>query len=203
MAELAQVWSNALPEIRNGVTGVGVWTALNTVRPITVEDSVLILGLPPNDVELSGHLKIAQTKRLIETIFSRHFGQTVSARIIEGTGLEDWEIEKRRDAERARLQEQQMTKLRAELQAKSDWDQVYEQLGRRFAAVTNRSLPQNRARFYAEAVALISEARQGQSNWDESQERKFARCIERLAQYAEIPSAIVAEQVLRRSGELG
>jgi hypothetical protein len=202
MPEIAEVWSQVLPEIRNGVTGVGVWTALNTCRPVTMEDGVLVLGLPHSDHELSGHLKMPSTKRLIEAKVSEAMGQPILSRIIEGTDFSDWELEKRKDAERGRLQAQAMDKLRLELQAKSDWDQVYEQLGRRYAAVSNKSLPQNRARFFEEAVELIADARQNQANYDEAGERKFARCLERLAQYSELPSALVATQVLKKAGEL-
>jgi len=75
-------------------------------------------------------------------------------------------------------------------------------LSRKYAAVANKSLPQNRARFFEEGVELVVEARKAQQNFDELQERNFARCLERLAQYAELPSAIVAREVLTRSGEL-
>ena len=92
--------------------------------------------------------------------------------------------------------------MRAEMAAKSNWDTVYEQLSRRYAAVTNKSLPQNRARFFEEAVELVAQARRDQGNYDDLGERNFARCLERLAQYSEIPSTIVAAHVLQKAGEL-
>ena len=95
-----------------------------------------------------------------------------------------------------------MTKMRAELAAKSSWETVYEQLSRRYAAVTNKSMPQNRARFFEEAIELIAETRKQQANFDDLGERNFARCLERLAQYSEVPSTLVAVQVLQRAGEL-
>ena len=59
MADLAAIWSEVLPGIRNGVTGVGVWSALNTVRPVAVDDGVLVMGLPHEESELAGHLRLA------------------------------------------------------------------------------------------------------------------------------------------------
>ena len=67
------------------------------------------------------------------------------------SGLRD--LQATREVERRRMQEAEMAKARQELQAKSTWEGVYEQLSRRFSAMTNRSLPQNKARFYAEASA--------------------------------------------------
>lgn len=202
MPELVEVWSEALPKVRNAVTGVGVWTALNMAKPITLEGGTLVIGLPHSEMELAGHLRMAMTKRLIEQTVGEMVGGTIVLRVIDGIDQGDWEIEKRRDAEKQRLAEQSLAKMRQELAAKSSWEHVYEQLSRKFASVTNKSLPQNKARFYEEAVALLAEARQDQGQWDELQERNFARCVERLAQYADMPSTLVASMVLQKAGEL-
>jgi hypothetical protein len=202
MAELAEVWSEALPTIRQGVTGVGIWAALNATKPLLIVDNVAILGLPHEDSELAGHLKLPNVRRLIDKELSDRLGQPTTARIIDGVTLEDWERTKKRDAESRRLQEVALNKMRSELAAKSNWDSVYEQLSRRYAAVTNKSLPQNRARFLEEAIELVAEARKNQQQYDEMAERNFARCIERVSQYADVPSTIIAVQVLQRAGEL-
>jgi hypothetical protein len=202
MADLAATWKSALPQVQNNVSGRGVWAALNAAVPISHEEGVFIIGLPHEDNELAGHLRIPATKRLMEMAVSQVLGTPTTVRIIDGTTQDDLEIVKRRDAERRRLEENELAKMRAEMQAKTSWEGVYEQLSRRFAAVTNKSLPQNRARFYEEAVALIAEARRNQTSYDDLGERNFARCLERLAQYSEIPSTLVAAAVLQRAGEL-
>ncbi len=202
MAEAVAIWQEALPIIRNGVTGVGVWAALNSCVPVAYDENVFVLGFAADTGELSGHLKIPSTKRLIETTISKLLAVPVTARLIEGTTVGDWEHTKRRDVERRRLQENELTKMRAEMSAKTSWDSVYEQLSRRYAAVNNKSMPQNRARFFEEAVAIVAEARQGMSTYDEQGERNFARCLERIAQYTDIPSAIVGMYVLQRAGEI-
>jgi hypothetical protein len=202
MPELVEVWTQALPTIRNNLTGVGVWTALNLAKPITIEENTLVLGLPHSEMELSGHLKMAATKRMVEVTVGQILQRQINLRVIDGTDFSDWEVEKRRDAEKKRLTEQSMAKLRAELSSRSNWETLYEQLSRKFAAVTNKSLPQNKARFFEEAVSLLAEAREAQKEWDDLGERNFARCIERLAQYSEVPSTIVASMVLQKAGEL-
>lgn len=202
MAEVADVWKAALPEIKNSVTGVGVWTALNQARALGMQDGTLFLGMPMGMNELAGHLRMSAHKRVIEQIIGKHIGHQVTVRVIDGIGQEDLERALRKDAEARRLQDQAMAKMRAELEARTSWDGVYEQLSRRFASVTNRSLPQNRARFYEEAIELVAETRKSQDNWDELGERNFARCIERIAQYSDVPSTIVATHVLKRAGEL-
>jgi hypothetical protein len=202
MTDVSATWKAALPQVQNSVTGRGVWAALNAAQPIAYENNVFVIGLPPQDNELSGHLKIASTKRLMEMSLSQQLGSNVSVRIIDGTTAEDYEIVKRRDSERRRMEDAEMAKMRAELASKSNWESVYEQLSRRFSAVTNKSLPQNRARFFEEAVEIVAEARRGQTVYDDLGERNFARCLERLAQYSEVPSVLVARAVLERAGEL-
>ena len=202
MPDVEQVWKQALPVVINQVSGRGVWAALNAARPILFEDNVLVLGLQVHDTELAGHLRIPSTKRLLDVTLTKLMGAPTTVRVIDGTTLADYDVVKRRDAERRRLQEAELTKMRSELTSKASWDGVYDQLARRFAAVTQKSLPQNRARFFEEAVALIAEARQSQAEWDDLGERNFARCLERLAQYSEIPSTLVAIEVLKKAGEL-
>jgi hypothetical protein len=191
-----------LPGVLDGVTGRGMWAALNAVTPVTLDDGMLVLGLPSTDVELAGHLRMASTQRLIEAVATKASGQPVRVRLIEGVTLEDYELAKRRDVERRRLQEAEMAKMRAEMVARTSWDTVYEQLSRRYAAMTQKSLPQNRARFFEEGVDLIAEARKSQETWDEHGERNFARCLERLSQYSELPTTLCAHFVLQRAGEL-
>lgn len=202
MPDVAEIWAKVLPTVKQGVTGVGVWTALNSCKPIVQENNMFVVGVPHEESELGGHLKLASTKRLIEQVLSQEIKEPIQFRVIEGITLHDWDVEKRRDAEKQRLNDQSMAKLRLELQARSSWDQVYEQLSRKYAAVANKSLPQNRARFFEEGVELVVEARKNQDQFDDQQERNFARCLERLAQYSEMPSAIVAREVLLRAGEL-
>ena len=106
--DAVEIWSKVLPEIRKGVTGVGVWAALNACRPIAMEDGVLVVGLPHEDSELSGHLKVPSTKRLIEDLAAKAHGKPIQLRVIDGISGADWETAKRRDSESRRLQEQAM-----------------------------------------------------------------------------------------------
>lgn len=202
MPEIAEVWKEALPVVKQSVTGVGVWAALNAAKPLAIEDGVFVLGLDHRDVELAGHLRLPQTKNLIEATVARLLGSPVTVRVIDGPSVEDWETTKRRDAEAKRLQEQALAKAKATLESRSSWDSTYEHLARLYAQTANKSLPQNRARFYHDAVKLVAEARRQQDSRDEQTERNFARCIERVSQYSEVPSAIVAMHVLERIGEI-
>jgi len=199
MPDLDTVWSEVLPDIRRGVTGVGVWSALNASRPVTVEDGMLVLGLPFESAELAGHLRLPLTRKLIEDTLSEALEQKLTLRVIDGTSSDDWATEKRRDSERRKLEEQALERARTKVKASSSWDAIYDQLSRKYAETPARSLPQNRARFLLWAIEVVATALQETPVTDELAERNFARCLERIAQYAEIPSTMVAVAVLEKS----
>jgi len=201
MPDFAAAWESSLPEIRNGVTGVGVWTALNSAIPVAWEDGTFVIGLPLESSDLAGHLKLANTKITIERAMSLALGEQITLRVIEGATLADWETAKRRDIESQRLQEQALARAKAEMEARSNWETIYDQIGRKFAAISNKSMPQSRAMFYREAVEIMVEARRSQTHHDELSERNYARCLERVSQYSEVPSVLVALAVMDRTGE--
>ncbi len=199
MAAVAEVWKEALPEVMRSVNGVGVWTALRSGVAIAVEEGTFVLGLPGADTELAGHLRLPQTRRAVEETLGRHLNQKITLRVISGTTEQDWETEKRRDAEKRRLQEQALARQRAEIAAGRTWEGTYEQLSRLFAETPNRSLPQNRARYLMQAIDIVAEALVEIPINDDMAERNYARCLERVAQYTELPSTLVALKVLERT----
>jgi len=201
MPELADVWTKVLPEVRNAVTGVGVWTALNTAKAVVLDDGILVMGLPQGQNELGGHLRRPDVTTIIERHMSSALGKEVRLRVIDGILVEDWEITKKRDVERQRLAEQALNRTRAEIQARSSWETIYEQLNRKFAGIGNKSLPQNRARFFMEATEIVIEHRKQNPIDDDLGERNYARCIERIAQYTELPSVYVALMVMDKVGD--
>ena len=99
------------------------------------------------------------------------------------------------------MQEQALDRARKEAASKNTWEGTYELLSRKYAETQNRSLPQIRARFLMEAVEIVAEAMIETPVTDDLGERNFARCIERIAQYTEVPSALVADKVLQRAFE--
>lgn len=199
MYDVEAIWSESIPEVMSGVSGVGVWTAVKVCRPVAFDEGTFVLGVPATDSDLAGHLRLAQTRRAIEVAIGKRTNSKVELRVISGTTPQDWETEKRRDAERRRLQEQALQRARAEAAAGKSWESIYEQLSRKYAATPQRSLPQNRAKFFLEAVDVIATALVETPISDDMAERNYARCLERVATYCELPSAYVAVKVLEKS----
>jgi hypothetical protein len=202
MSELHGAWRNALDGIKREVTGRTVWVALDSVVPIAVEGEVAVLGVPPEQSTMLGHLRATPTKRAIQRHLSEQLGRSVAVQIISGDTLDAWEKVKEREAHVTRLQEKEYEKARTTRQKDMLWEGAYEELSRIFARVSNKGLPQRRARFLVEGVNAIVEATKEQGKLDEIGERNLARLIDRLATYAEVGSTQVGLMVLRELGEL-
>ncbi len=76
MADAAEIWKQALPVVRTKVTGIGVWSALNSCVPLAYENDTLVLGLRARDNDLAGHLKMTQTKRVMDMEVSKVLRQS-------------------------------------------------------------------------------------------------------------------------------
>ncbi len=199
MADAAVVWQEVMPDVKNRVTGVGLWTALNQSVAVAYEGDQFVIGVPHESGDLAGHLRMQSTKLIIERSLADVLMKNVHLRVIEGISSHDWELVKRKDEEAKRLQEAALQRVQAEVAARSSWEGIYEQISRQWASMPNKSLPQNRSKFYHEAIRLLKEALRTHSVEDDLNERNFARCIERVAQYTEIPSAMVAYDLLHRN----
>jgi hypothetical protein len=199
MVDVAAVWKEALPKIRESVSGVGVWAALNTAIPIAYENGEFVIGLPAEEGQLAGHLRVAQTRRTLDVLVSRALESQATVRIITGVSERDWEMEKRRDDERRRLQEAALNRERARQKSTSSWEDLYVQLGRSFSQIQNRTLPQNRAQYLIDSTNLLAAALAETPVTDDASERSYARCIERVAQHADVPSTFVAMRVLDKA----
>lgn len=199
MPNVEEIWKEALPEIMGSVTGVGVWTALKACVAIAEEDGQFVLGLPSGDSELIGHLRLPQSRNAIESTMSRLLNGRHQLVVINGTSITDWETEKKRAEERRKLQEMALARQKAEVLAGKSWESIYEDLSRKFASMNNRSLPQNRARYLMDAIEIVAQALVETPITDDLAERNYARCLERIAQYTELPSTFIALKVLERT----
>ena len=193
-------WNASIEEIKRQVTGVGVWTALNIAIPITLEDDVFVLGIPEKESESKGHLQLSNTTRVMQQELAKRIGHPVKVEVIDGITINNWEAVKRR-----RSQTERMTKEAAERDKKarkqaSQWDNIYEQMARDFGKLHNKGMPQVKARFLRHCVDLCVESMNA-GKMDANDERNFARCLERISAYTEVPATYIATLVLDKAGK--
>jgi len=190
-----QVWLQVVDIVKRRTVQPSLWRALEVSCGVTTEDDLFIVGFPPAQFPQGSLLQSSDNQNTIEKTLAEVTGQRFRLRVIDGTGLSDWSMTKRReeaaDAQRRAAEE----KRRVEFAAEHTWDGVSEKVSRKYAATALRQLPQVRARYLREAIAIVSESMDAlydAESPDELSERALARVIEKVATLAEVPGPIVA-----------
>ncbi|MDM7460410.1 MAG: hypothetical protein P3X24_001985 [bacterium] len=194
--EMQQAWSAIRERVKQQVTGRTLYRALDALQLVTIEGEIVVLGLPHEEYQLAGHLNAPTVRKWLEQFIEEAYAFRPQLVIIEGATLQDWHIYQRKQEEMRRLSEQGVRKREAETRTYTNWESVYEQVGRRFAETPGRSLAANRARYLHEMIELVRDALQRIPVETEADERQLNRVIERIANNADAPAAIVAWLIL-------
>lgn len=190
-------WNASLEDIKKQVTGVGIWSALNAAIPIALDDSTFVLGVDERDAESHGHLALANVRRVMEQELEKRLGSKVEVEVIAGITINHWESLKRRRDEFRRLEKESAERAKERATQVSVWDSIYDQMGREFGNLENKAQPQVRARFMLWCVDLVAAHLHG-SEHTEDDERNFARCVDRIASYADANQTYIAAMILER-----
>lgn len=203
MISIHEVWSESLNVIKDRVTGRTIWETLDAVQPITVEDGVVVLGLPHTLASNAGHLLSSTTRNSIEQVLTARLGKRVTIQVIEGVSPQDWDLVKRRAAAARQLEDQQHQKTLRHVSASAVWDELHDQVARKYASYPNRSLAHVRGQYVFDCVEMVIEALNEVGDPEETSERNYARVLERIGQNAEVPAAVVAALVIMKRTGMG
>jgi hypothetical protein len=194
--EMQQAWNAIRERVKQKVSGPTVYRALDALQLVTIEGETVVLGLPHEAYSLVGHLNAPTVRKWIEQCLEEAYAFRPQVVIIEGATLQDWQLHQRKQEELRRLSEQGTRKREAESRVYSNWEAVYEQVGRKFAETHGRSLATNRARYLNEMIGFVRDALTRLPVETEADERQLNRIIERIATNVDAPSAIVAWIIL-------
>jgi hypothetical protein len=202
-SEAQRLWRGALEKVKVRLVLPGVWRAMEAARPLVVEGDLLVLGFPASVAHEGGLLRDSKNSNVIERALEEEAGRPLRMRLIEGDTVEDWRAYQHRDAEAAALQKAAQERRRRDSSVEQGWDAVGERLIRRYDEMPMRQLPQIQALYLEEAVAVLTEAarRLLGENASEVDHRSFARVLDKVADRAQVPAALVAWLVRQKSGE--
>jgi len=200
-SNIRAIWDKVVNQVKLKVIHPTLWRSLELVVPIVIENDEFVVGLAPGSYHLSGHLVGSEHKNAIESALREFAGMPLSLRIIEGTTIQDWMQVKAKDQSMQVLKEAAYQKREVEIAVAKSWEGLLETVGRRYAALHLRQLPQFRARYIEEMLAEISDAMdvlmpEG-SPKDELAERSLARVIEKVGTLVEVPPALIALELQR------
>lgn len=194
--EMQQAWSAIRERVKQKVSGPTLYRALDALQLVTIEGETVVLGLPHESYSLVGHLNAPTVRKWIDQFIEEAYAFRPQVVIIEGITLQDWQLHLRKQEELRRLSDQGARKREAETRVYTNWEAVYEQVGRKFAETPGRSLASNRARYLNEMIAFVRDALTRLPVESEADERQLNRIIERIANNVDAPAAVVAWLIL-------
>lgn len=198
-AALPTLWANCVERLKDKINNRSFWEAIEVTRPVTIENSTLIIGLDAINFNRATHIQQVSTMHTVHETVKEVFQQPLQVRLIEGTSLADWESIKEREARVAAMKQQTTVRKVVEEVNTDSWDALYEQIARLYAMTSHRSLPQGKARYANEALYMLVEAMDSLYNddGDEASERSLARVLDRIANASEIPAPMLAFELER------
>lgn len=199
--DLAAAWNTAAERVKREIVQTTLWQALEAAVPVAAEEGAFVVGLGPTDYHLAGHLLDSEHKIAMERALRDLTGRAFELRVIEGVTEDDWAAVKDRDERKRVLRRETLEKDRVQGEKMKTWEKLLETVGRRYAVLPYRALPQFRAKYLAEMIGHISDAMDelmpGGNEIDEISERSLARVIERVATLADVPPVLIATELLR------
>lgn len=198
--DIQAVWHKTTERVKDKVIHPTLWRALEVGNPITVEGDYFVVGFAPDQMHMSGHLNSSEHRNAIETSLAGYTGKKLRLLIIDGVTMEDWENFKARQRAAAESRERARNRATVEMAAVKSWDGVLEQMGRTYAAMNLRQLPQVRADYLLKSIEIISEAMDELYNDeapDEPSQRALARVLDRVGTLTEVAPALVGYELLK------
>lgn len=198
--DIAKVWHEATERVKDRVIHPTLWRALELACPILVEDDQFVVGFGPGHMHLAGHLQSAEHRNAIEAAIAGACGKRLTLVVIDGTGQEEWKHYKARQRAASEARDRVRERIAKEARTIHTWDGILEQVGRAYANLNLRQLPQIRGQYIQSSLEVISGAMDelyDETNPDEPSQRALARVIDRVATLTEVPSAIIALELVR------
>ncbi len=189
--------------------------AMQAAIPITLDEDLLVLTMPGSERHLAGHLETASNRNSILNALELVTGRRIGFRVIDGSTVEDWEQLKAAEQQQRKKSRQEGQEASSPVPpaagpaaAGSDpWNEIIQQMHRRYHELTRRQQPQAKARFCREVLIRIiqteEELRVAGEQDEETHERNLARVLDRLATVLEVPGVVVGLEFerMKRTGD--
>ncbi len=194
---VAALWKHIADQMKNQEMRPSLWHALEAARPLTIENDEFVIGFAGEAAPQAGILNENRYRNMMEQLLEAATRRRLRLRYISGDTLQDWDAEKARVAEAARLQEQSRQKIQLEQQAGTSWEAVTENLIRQWGELPGRSFASVQGRFLETAIAGLVEAygRLMPAKPTEADERTYSRALERIGDRIGVPAAVIGYHV--------
>lgn len=195
------LWDEVVDNVKHKVIHPTLWRTLEKAGPVLIDGKFFVVGFKPTDFNMSGHLTSAEHRNAIESALQEYSGERLVLRVIEGQTAADWKHVLDQEADAGKIADAAQKKRDRESAVTKTWEGLYEQVGRGYANLALRQLPQARARFIEAVIVDIADAMdelipEGKKA-DELTERSLARVIDRAGTLTDVSPALIALELKR------
>ncbi len=217
----ADLWKRVFDQVQRTINAPMVWLAMQSARPITVDGSYFVVGLPADKQYMANNLKTFENVTAIEDALRDVSGRILALRLIEGETLADWQAVLLREAPPLEFESGPSAAPAPTTGGGSftlppetprevvpSWEKLGERLQQLYKAAPHVRYPHGQARFVLEAVKYISDTMDllmpgpGQPP-DDLQERSLSKVMERLSSTVNLDAMFLALELFRYRASRG
>ncbi|MCC7495552.1 MAG: hypothetical protein IT204_24595 [Fimbriimonadaceae bacterium] len=221
--QLQKLWSQVRTKVKAVDINPPLYRALDLAVPVTLDGTVLVVGLDPADQHEASQFDLPANRAVIDKVLARIVSKPLTLQLIDGTTVEEYERWKERAAATAALR--QRTVEVAEARAAKDDAAAAAEAGEEVAdsgdgssvnrlllgvtrdfhngyrQLANRTQSLVRGRFVSQAIDRLLEAERQIADLEgpaAMKERLLSRAIDRLAEIVGTEPLVVALELERR-----
>jgi len=201
--DIDAIWQQAREKLLDdmGDFNRSLWDAANAAEALMMDEEAFVIGIPPGKMGLGSNLTSTANGPLVRKCVEAVVGRPIRVELVEGTGPDAWEREKKRREVREQMAERQQKAVRETAGARVIWGTLYEDIGRLFGSVRERRFPVRRAALLAKALLAMRDAEaramEEEPEAEEFHEQQLNRNVSRIATLSDLPEAMVAVEYLR------
>ncbi len=198
--DVEELWRQMAALLHKGDMNPQLWEAVDAVRPLTVDDDTVILGLTPAQMRFGSYIETGRNKAQLQQPLEQITGRHLDLRVIEGTTVAHWERIKQRESAGMQAVTADVRARTAQKGPRAIWSSGAEQIYEIFTGTRARARGTDLARLMGKSVIAIREveraAREEAPDDDELHSQQLNRIIDRVATYCSVPSTVVALEYL-------
>ncbi len=196
-----RIWSQMRELLHRGDMNPPLWAAVDTARPLTVDDDTVIVGVTTAEMQHASYIETGRNKAQLQELLQQASGRRLDVRVINGTMVEDWERIKQRESAGVETATTQAQVRIAQKGGRAIWQDGAERVFAIFTGARARTRGTDLARLLRESVAAMREveqtARADSPDDEELHSQQLNRVIDRVATYCSVPPPVVALEYVR------
>jgi hypothetical protein len=200
-----EVWQAVVERVKERKFFPPLWQALDSTVPLALEDEYIVIGFKTGTFHLRTHIETGSNRVLIEEELRKIMNKPYTIKVVDASTPEEWQAIREREERIEEVEMEEFARRRGTTSLLREWTEFSLELHRLFSSLQQRSLPQVKAGFLYQVLPLIVKKKRELYREDEASketnERAFARLLDRLSSWTGIPNTLIAYELIKLEKE--